>query len=121
MPNHPFQEVEGEIHNLTIESAALEGNLCGDPSTRVVQLYLPKGWQDMSDLPLLVDLVGFTGSGKAHTNWKPFQESVPQRHERLVREGEMGCCAIAFPDCFTSLGGNQYIDSIATGNWATFS
>ena len=120
MPNHPFQEVEGEIHNLAIESAALEGNLCGDPSTRVVQLYLPKGWQDMSDLPLLVDLVGFTGSGKAHTNWKPFQESVPQRHERLVREGEMGCCAIAFPDCFTSLGGNQYIDSIATGNWATF-
>ena len=32
----------------------------------------------------------------------------------------MGPVAIAFPDCFTSLGGNQYIDSVATGNWASF-
>lgn len=120
MPIHPFQEVEGEVHSITIESSALEGNLCGDPTSRVVQLYLPAGWQEMSNIPLLVDLVGFTGSGKAHTNWKPFHESVPQRHERLVKEGKMGPCAIAFPDCFTSLGGNQYIDSIATGGWATF-
>lgn len=120
MPSHPFQAISGEIHTLSIDSAALKGNLCGDPTTRTVEVYLPKGWQEMDDLPLLVDLVGFTGSGPAHTNWKPFAESLPQRLERLVDEGEMGPVAMAFPDCFTSLGGNQYIDSEATGNWATF-
>lgn len=32
----------------------------------------------------------------------------------------MGPCIFAFPDCFTSLGGNQYIDSSAMGNWASY-
>lgn len=32
----------------------------------------------------------------------------------------MGPAIFAFPDCFTSLGGNQYIDSVALGNWETF-
>ena len=32
----------------------------------------------------------------------------------------MGPVVAAFPDCFTSLGGNQYIDSVATGRWASF-
>ncbi len=120
MPTHPFKPISGEIKTLTIESDALKGNLCGDPHTRSVDVYLPSGWQEMDNLPLLVDLVGFTGSGPAHLNWKPFAESLPQRVERLVDEGKMGPVALAFPDCFTSLGGNQYINSEATGNWATF-
>ena len=32
----------------------------------------------------------------------------------------MGPVVAAFPDCFTSLGGNQYINSLAKGNWADF-
>lgn len=32
----------------------------------------------------------------------------------------MGPVVAAFPDCFTSLGGNQYIDSAATGRWEAF-
>jgi len=28
-------------------------------------------------LPLLVDLVGFTGSGLSHTNWTGFRENLP--------------------------------------------
>ena len=120
MPTHPFQSLEGEIQTITIDSEALKGNLCGDPHLRSIEVYLPNGWQEMEGIPLLVDLVGFTGSGPAHLNWKPFAERLPQRVERLVAEGKMGPVALAFPDCFTSLGGNQYIDSNATGNWATF-
>ncbi len=67
-----------------------------------------------------MDLVGFTGSGLAHLNWKAFGESVPQRLDRLVDEGRMGPVVAAFPDCFTSLGGNQYIDSAAMGRWEAF-
>ena len=120
MPTHPFQPLKGEIRTITIDSIALQGNLCGDPTSRTVEVYLPPNWQKLEDIPLFVDLVGFTGSGPAHTNWKPFQERLPQRVERLIEEGVMGPIAISFPDCFTSLGGNQYVDSIATGNWATY-
>jgi hypothetical protein len=27
---------------------------------------------------------------------------------------------VAFPDCFTRLGGNQYINSASTGAWEDF-
>ena len=32
----------------------------------------------------------------------------------------MGPAIIVFPDCFTSLGGNQYVNSSAIGNYADF-
>src|SRR5512145_1513211 len=68
--------------------------------------------------PVLYDLVGFTGTGIAHLNWRPFSENVAERAARLVREGRMGPVIIAFPDCFTSLGGNQYVNSSAIGRYA---
>ena len=73
-----------------------------------------------SRLPLFVDLVGFMGSGPAHVGWKAFAESVPERVERLVREGRMGPVVVAFPDCWTRLGGNQYVNSSATGAYADY-
>src|SRR4030042_1851179 len=60
------------------------------------------------------------GTGLARVGGKAFGESVPQRLDRLVAEGRMGPVVAAFPDCFTSLGGNQYIDSAATGRWEAF-
>ena len=64
--------------------------------------------------------MGFTGSGLAHLNWRPFDENVAERAARLVHEKKMGPCIIVFPDCFTSLGGNQYINSSAIGNYADY-
>ena len=49
MPTHPFKPISGEIKTLTIESDALKGNLCGDPHTRSVDVYLPSGWQEMDN------------------------------------------------------------------------
>ncbi len=70
--------------------------------------------------PVLWDLVGFTGSGLAHINWRPFDENVPERVARLVHERTMGPAIIVFPDCFTCLGGNQYVNSSAMGNYADY-
>lgn len=121
MPHHPFKQPAGRVERLEVESAALASNMLGDPATRDVAVYLPAGYDNSKDdYPLLVDLAGFTGSGFSHTNWKAFQENVPQRVERLVASGAMGKAIIALPDCFTSLGGNQYINSIAMGDWETF-
>jgi S-formylglutathione hydrolase FrmB len=108
----------GNIHILTIDSAALRGNLLGDPTVREVAVYVPAG-HDGGGLPLLVDLVGFTGSGFSHVAWRAFGENVPERADRLIAAG-MPPAVIAFPDCFTRLGGNQYIDSAAMGRWEDF-
>jgi hypothetical protein len=110
---------EGTVHTLWIESDVLKNNLLGDPSRRRVDVYVPAG-HDGRGLPLLVDLVGFTGGGPAHTAWKSYGENVPERLDRLIGTGAMPPVAAAFPDCFTRLGGNQYIDSAAMGSWEAF-
>jgi hypothetical protein len=95
----------GSISRVTIESQALKSNMLGDPSVRVVDVYVPAG-HDGQGLPLLVDLVGFTSSGLSHTNWVGFRENLPERLDRLIGEQRMPPVVVAFPDCFTRLGGN---------------
>ena len=109
----------GTIHRLTLDSTVLKGNLLGDPTARLIDVYVPAG-HDGKGLPLLVDLVGFTAGGPVHTNWKNFSENLPERLDRLIGTGAMKPCVVAFPDCFTKLGGNQYVNSSAMGNWDDF-
>jgi S-formylglutathione hydrolase FrmB len=113
------KQPHGRVERFFIESAALAGNPLGDDPRRAVDVYLPAG-QDGAGLPLLVDIVGFTGSGLAHTNWVGFRENVPERLDRLIAADAMPGVAVAFPDCFTRLGGNQYINSAGVGRWADF-
>lgn len=108
----------GTLHTITVASEALRDNLLGDPDVREVAVYVPAG-HDGAGLPLLVDLVGFTGSGLTHVAWRNFGENVPERLDRLIAAG-MPPVVVAFPDCFTRLGGNQYVDSAATGRWEVF-
>lgn len=121
MPKHPFDPPRGRIERLRIDSAALAANLLGDPSTRTVDVYLPPGYDDSDETyPLFVALAGFTGSGLKLHAWQGFAESVPQRVDRLVAGGAMGPVVLVFLDGFTSLGGNQYVDSEALGPWEAF-
>src|SRR5579859_6363587 len=53
---------QGAVHRLFLDSTALAGNLLGDPTRRAVDVYVPAG-HDGAGLPLLVDVVGYTGSG----------------------------------------------------------
>lgn len=109
----------GELHILTVDSAVLTSNMLGDATKRRVDVYTPAG-HDGRGLPLLVDLVGYTAGGPAHTNWRGFNENVPERLDRLIDSGAMPPVCVAFPDCFTRLGGNQYINSLAVGRWEDF-
>jgi hypothetical protein len=109
----------GSVSPVTIESQALKSNMLGDPSVRVFDVYVPAG-HDGQGLPLLVNLVGFTSSGLSQTNWAGFHENLPERLDRLIGEQRMPPVVVAFPDCFTRLGGNQYINSASTGAWEDF-
>lgn len=107
-------------------SRVLADNPLGDPHVRRLAVWLPPGYDEAAGrgrgrrYPVLFDLVGFTGSGLAHLNWRPFDENVPERAARLVAERKMGPAIIVFPDCFTSLGGNQYVNSSAIGRYADY-
>jgi hypothetical protein len=109
----------GTVTTLWCDSELLQGNPLGDPARRRIDVYLPAG-RDGAGLPLLVDLVGFTGGGPSHTNWKNFGENLPERLDRLVASGAMAPAVVALPDCCTKLGGNQYINSAAIGRWDDF-
>ena len=121
MPEHNFDQPRGKVEQFTIESEALRENLLGDPHIRSVAVYLPKGYDSSDvDYPVFVDLAGYTSSGLKRIAWQPFGESVPQRVDRLIASGEIGPAIFVFPDGFTSLGGNQYLDNPVFGNWETF-
>ena len=110
---------EGTVNRLVIESGVLEGNMLGDPVAHAVDVYIPAA-HDGRGLPLLIDLVGITSSGLSQTNWVGFRENMPERLDRLIGEQSMPPVVVAFPDCFTRIGGNQYINSAATGAWEDF-
>ncbi|WP_439529178.1 alpha/beta hydrolase [Pannonibacter sp.] len=109
----------GTLHSLTVESDLIAANLLGDPAARETVVYVPHG-HDGHDLPLLMDLAGFTGSGPGHVAWKNFGENLPERLDRLILDGVLPPAVVAMPDAFTRLGGNQYIDSAAMGLWGQY-
>lgn len=116
----------GKVVTLQHSSRILADNALRDPHVRRLDVWLPPGYDEGGQpdrgkrYPVLYDLVGFTGSGPSHTNWRSFDENVPERAERLLHERKMGPCIIVFPDCFTALGGNQYINSSAIGRYADY-
>lgn len=115
---------EGRIVVLEHTSRVLADNPLGDPHQRKLNVWLPPQYDAPAHrgkkFPVFYDLVGYTGSGPSHTNWRNFDENVPERAARLIHEGKMGPAIIVFPDCFTALGGNQYINSSAMGNYADY-
>ncbi len=116
----------GQSVTLEHVSKVLADNPLGDPTTRSLAVWLPpqydagKGRGRGRRFPVLYDLVGYTGSGLAHTAWRPFTDNVPEQAARLIHERKMPPCIIVFPDCFTALGGNQYVNSSAIGRYADY-
>ncbi|HEX4780675.1 MAG TPA: alpha/beta hydrolase-fold protein [Usitatibacter sp.] len=116
----------GTVVVLEHDSKILRGNALGDPHVRKVAAWLPPQYNEGATrgrgrrFPVFYDMVGFMGSGLSHIAWKNFTENIPERAARLVHEKAMGPAIIVLPDCFTSLGGNQYVNSSALGDYADY-
>jgi S-formylglutathione hydrolase FrmB len=114
---------DGQLTVVEFDSRVLAGNPLGDPHRRRFPVWLPPGYSSSTRkrrYPVLFDLTGYTGSGWSHTNWRNFDENVPDRLARLVHQRRMRACIVVFPDCFTALGGNQYVNSSAIGRYADY-
>ena len=66
----------------------------------------------------LMLLTGFTGRGRMLLNDNPWSPSLDDRLDTLIAAGAPELIAV-MPDCFTRFGGSQYMDSSATGRYAT--
>ena len=117
MPAHSFEPIRGIFERFSFSSPNLDNQL-GDPIEREVVVHIPPN--NDGPMPCIIYLAPFTGTGFARANWKAFAETLPQRHERLVREGKMQPSILVMPDTFTSLGGNQFIDSETMGKWGSW-
>ncbi len=116
----------GTLVELEHVSGVLQDNALGDPHVRKLAVWLPPQYDEQATygrgkrFPVLVDMAGYTGSGLSHVAWKNFSENIPERVARLIHEGRMAPTIMVFPDCFTALGGTQYINSSAVGAYADY-
>lgn len=111
----------GSIRRLQHDSRILRDNPWGDPAARELCVYLPDGYSDSADpFIALWDLAAYTNSGPGHLNWRNHGENLAQRLDRLIGQRKMPPAVVVFPDCYTSLGGNQYVNSPAVGRYADY-
>ncbi len=104
------------VEIVEFESRAIRGNALGDPHVRRIPVYLPPSYPK-GRYPVYYMLTGFTGFGEMMIQRAAWSESLPERLDRLIREKKMGEAIVVMPDCFTRLGGSQYLNSTATGRY----
>ena len=80
----------GTIVVLEHHSTILADNPLGDPAARKLAVWLPREYDQRASgpgrrFPVLYDLVGYTGSGLSHLNWKPFSDNLAD-HNRAVNQ-----------------------------------
>jgi enterochelin esterase family protein len=82
---------------------------------------LPPGYDEAPDrrYPVLYGLTGFTGRGAMMLNTGAWQPNLQERLDRLYA-ADMPHVIVVLPDCFTRLGGSQYINSPATGRYEDY-
>ncbi|MFN8586673.1 MAG: alpha/beta hydrolase-fold protein [Candidatus Eisenbacteria bacterium] len=111
----------GRVTIVDFESEVLRGNPAGDPHVRRIPVYLPPSYDDSpaKAYPVLHVLSGFTGRGRMLLNDSTFSPSLDDRLDALIAAGACEECIVVMPDCWTRYGGSQYLDSTATGRYAT--
>lgn len=108
-----------KVDFLTIHSRALAGNALRDPARRELPVVLPPGYDPASRrrYPVIWILAGFFGTGRMALNRNYSYPAIDERVARLIHTKKMPPAILALPDCMTSLGGSQYLDSPAVGNY----
>jgi S-formylglutathione hydrolase FrmB len=113
--------MQGTVETPWFNSAVLGENLPGDPTERMIPVYLPPGYADSGQrYPVVYVLAGHGSSGVTYLNRPAWGESFPERMDRLIASGEMAPVIGVFPDCFTIFGGAQYLNTSALGRYEDY-
>jgi hypothetical protein len=119
--NAPWgRPLRGTLDEHAITSAALDTNPLGDPTTRPVWVLTPPHVAADQPTPVIYQIQGFTGHIDMWRYRLSLRESALERFDAALADPDHPPVRLAFVDCFTSLGGSQFVDSPAIGNYHTY-
>ena len=114
-------EPKGRFERSTVTSQVLLGNPLGDPHERPLWVYLPPGvGEDPSRrYPSIYLIQGFTGQVDMWWNRSALRPSLPELMDELFAGGAPPA-VVVLVDCWTSLGGSQFLNSPGTGRYLDY-
>jgi S-formylglutathione hydrolase FrmB len=115
-------ELSGTIDEHVFESDVLRDNPLGDPHERPIWVYLPPGYEadEGKRHPSIYVIQGLTGQLDMWRNRMPFRRNFPELADELFAAGKSPPAVLVYVDCWTSLGGSQFLDSPGTGRYHTY-
>jgi S-formylglutathione hydrolase FrmB len=115
-------EWQGRYHDHVFDSGALTANPLGDPHRRPLFVYTPPAYEVEPDrrFPVIYQIQGLTGQLDMWRNRKAFQRSVPETVDMAFSASGQAPALVVSVDCWTSLGGSQFLDSPGTGRYLTY-
>ncbi len=112
--------LHGTLVEHTIDSAALADNPLGDPAHRPLWVLTPAHVDPDEPTPSIYVIQGFTGRIEMWRNRPPLRHSAMERFDDSLSDPSHPPVRLVFVDCFTSLGGSQFVDSPAVGDYHTY-
>ncbi len=117
-------ELRGSFDKLVVGSDVLEDNPLGDPARRPVYVYVPPDAKDAAateqKLPSIYVIQGMTGQLDMWLNRSAFEPTMIERVDQLFSSGGAPPAVVVFVDAWTSYGGSQFINSVATGRYMDY-
>ena len=112
----------GQVDEIELESEALRGNPLGDPHVRPLWVYTPPGYglQPERRYPAVYVIQGFAGQLDMWRNREALRPTYLEAIDELFASGEAPPCVVVLVDCWTSVGGSQFLDSPGTGDYHTY-
>lgn len=116
------REMQGRVEEHVFSSTVLRTNPLGDPAERPLWVSLPPGYDAEPDrrYPTIYMIQGLTGQLDMWRNRSPFRPNFPELADQLIASGEIPPVILVWVDCWTSLGGSQFLNSPATGQYHTY-
>jgi S-formylglutathione hydrolase FrmB len=119
--NQPWgRALQGTFDEHEIHSDALASNPLGDPLNRPLWVLTPPHVQPDEPAPVIYLIQGFTSHIDMWRYRLALRESALERFDAALADPDHPPVRLAFVDCFTSLGGSQFVDSPAVGNYHTY-
>ncbi len=115
------RELVGRVEERWFDSELLATNPLGDPARRPVYVYLPPGYDGAAErYPSIYLIQGLSGQLDMWRNRSPFRPNVVELIDALFAEGDVPPSIVVMVDCWTKLGGSQFVDSPGTGRYHSY-
>jgi putative esterase len=114
--------MDGAVIEEWIESELLKDNPLGDPHRRPLWIYMPKSCasEPKRRYPTIYVIQGLTGQLDMWKNRMAFRKNPIELTDELFEGPEVPPAIVVFVDCWTSIGGSQFLDSPATGRYHSY-